>query len=284
MNLTLFGDKKMYIIIALIVLVIILVIIGYINTTTIKVNKVTVGIENLPEEFEGYKILYFTDLHSAEFGENNNKLVKKINESKCDIIIFGGDMVDSLRNYDTKPFKNILDGIDKKIYYVEGNHDHNDLEFTSYIDNEERVIPLDNKSYKIYIGDKYIILTGYFKEKEQMLNVEKDGGVVIPVTHYPTMAINNNRHNTDNRFGKYLPHGDLYLAGHYHNGQIAFPFYGAIVVPGDYGWEFFPKYRQGLYDLADGSKLYLSSGLGTTVLPLRLFSQASIEEITLRRN
>ena len=63
---------------------------------------------------------------------------------------------------------------------------------------------------------------------------------------------------------------DLILAGHSHNGQVRVPFIGAVVLP--VGAK---KYYKEHYDLGD-TKLYISSGIGTSTLNFRLFNRPSI--------
>ena len=50
---------------------------------------------------------------------------------------------------------------------------------------------------------------------------------------------------------------DLYLAGHTHGGQIALPFYGAIITLSEFG----KKYESGMYKVAD-IVLYVNRGIG----------------------
>lgn len=57
----------------------------------------------------------------------------------------------------------------------------------------------------------------------------------------------------------------LTIAGHTHGGQVALPFIGRPIVPSRYG----QRYAQGL--VREGGKtLFVSSGIGTTHLPVRL--------------
>ena len=56
----------------------------------------------------------------------------------------------------------------------------------------------------------------------------------------------------------------LTLAGHTHGGQVRFPFVGAPVVPSRFG----PRYAQGLVT-EGGRHLFVTSGLGTSIFPVR---------------
>ena len=51
---------------------------------------------------------------------------------------------------------------------------------------------------------------------------------------------------------------DLYLSGHTHGGQVALPFYGAIITLSKYG----KKYEAGEYKVGN-TVLYVNRGLGT---------------------
>jgi predicted MPP superfamily phosphohydrolase len=68
----------------------------------------------------------------------------------------------------------------------------------------------------------------------------------------------------------------LMLAGHTHGGQIATP-YGPLVVPGAYG----RRWPAGRFDL-EGLPLFVSRGVGTVEIPLRLFAPPDVALIHLR--
>ena len=61
----------------------------------ISVSTESVHLEDLPEEFEDFKIVQLSDLHNEEFGEGSKKLVKKINKIEPDIIVITGDMLNN---------------------------------------------------------------------------------------------------------------------------------------------------------------------------------------------
>jgi len=54
-----------------------------------------VEINENPTSFKGFKILQLSDLHNKSFGNNNNRLVKKIIGENPDIIVMTGDMVNA---------------------------------------------------------------------------------------------------------------------------------------------------------------------------------------------
>ena len=73
---------------------------------------------------------------------------------------------------------------------------------------------------------------------------------------------------------------DLVFTGHAHGGQVRIPFIGALVAP-DQG--LFPKYTSGSYT-KDSTTMFVSRGLGSSVIPIRVFNRPEIVAVTLRNN
>jgi uncharacterized protein len=75
-------------------------------------------------------------------------------------------------------------------------------------------------------------------------------------------------------------HIDLYLAGHTHGGQIALPYFGAIITLAKYG----KKYEAGEYQVGN-IILYVNRGIGLAagVNPkMRFFARPEITVIDLK--
>ena len=68
---------------------------------------------------------------------------------------------------------------------------------------------------------------------------------------------------------------DLMISGHTHGGQVRLPFFGPILLPVDY-----PKYDRGLFH-EFGRRLFVTSGLGTSLPPLRFLVPPEIAIVTL---
>ena len=58
-----------------------------------------IASEKLPKTFDGYRIAHISDLHNAQFGDGNEKLLAMLREAEPDIIAITGDLIDS-RNTD----------------------------------------------------------------------------------------------------------------------------------------------------------------------------------------
>ena len=121
-------------------LVLTAVMIGWIawGNTALELNEHQIKSEDLPEAFDGFRIAQVSDLHNAEMGEGNLKLLEMLEEAKPDIIVMTGDMVDS-RNTDLEI---VLQFAKQAVeiapcYYVTGNHESR-LTKEVYQDFEEK--------------------------------------------------------------------------------------------------------------------------------------------------
>ena len=65
------------------------------GNTALMVNTVIISSSRIPAAFLGFRIAQVSDLHNAEFGENSAKLLKLLSESKPDIIVITGDLIDA---------------------------------------------------------------------------------------------------------------------------------------------------------------------------------------------
>ena len=78
------GTIKLCILSAVLLTVIIWTIWG---NTALMVNTVTVTAGRIPAAFSGFRIVQVSDLHNAEFGESNVRLLELLSESGPDIIV-----------------------------------------------------------------------------------------------------------------------------------------------------------------------------------------------------
>ena len=68
------------------------------GNTALQLNSYAVASRRLPDSFDGYRIAQVSDLHNAELGEDNKKLLNMLREAQPDMIAITGDLIDS---YDT---------------------------------------------------------------------------------------------------------------------------------------------------------------------------------------
>ena len=108
------------------------------SNLTITVTEITVDDKDIPVAFMGFRILQLSDIHSISFGENNERLLDKIDDCHPDIIVITGDLVDMK----DKSFDVAIDLVDKltdkyPVYYVNGNHE---AMIEGYFDFENQLI------------------------------------------------------------------------------------------------------------------------------------------------
>lgn len=255
------------------ILIIILLYSRFIGTKGLKVKEYKIVNENFTDNFYGLKIVHITDLHYGNTTNNSDlkKIVDKVNLIKPDIIVFTGDLLDKeLNNEELGEFKSTLNNMKSNIkkYAVNGNHDEN----FSEILKETGFTDLNNNYDSLYNSNNSVILfsgintnddiNDAIKNINNFLSDEQDTNNII----YKIMLMHEPDKILDFDYNNY----DLILAGHSHNGQITIPFIGSLYKPNGS-----KKYYKDYYEL-EGTKLYISGGIGTSTLKLRLFNKPSI--------
>lgn len=305
--------------VVVVVTILISIVIGYNIYLNNSVNVVEeyVKIEDLPEEFIGFKVLQITDLHSRQFGKDNIELIELVNSIDYDIIVFTGDMANNgEESFDS--FVNIIKGIDKKeeMYYISGNNGpfvFKNEGLRSYYSDKELIksdvgkelegigIKLMDDVHKVQRGDSTLWISEMISNKEfyQKASDYREGDIRVAITHYPmnenyyeeiAKIYNKAENNTDEikNHESIIPQYDLILSGHYHGGQWRLPFIGAFFISDINGDGWFPDEERvsGLTEWG-GFKQYVSRGLGASGNPLvrfRLFNQPEINLITLEKS
>ncbi len=271
-----FASKEMNrrmkkILLGLLILSIIFFIYNYIQISQFYVNRIKLKSSKL---VKGLKITQITDFHSND-RINLDKLFLEIDVFQPDIIVLTGDVIDSKTQDLSLAFELLAmtKRITKDVYFVSGNHELlNDLkeEFYDGLKANE-IIRLDDKSVILEHNSNKINLLGasFFADEEDykiLFKDMKDEEYNLLLSHSPNRPI------------KYLDEKtDLILAGHTHGGQVRLPFIGGLVAPGQ---GLFPKYDKGVIALGN-TTLYIDSGLGNSVFPLRLFNRVQITNIEI---
>ncbi|MCK5491400.1 MAG: metallophosphoesterase [Candidatus Pacebacteria bacterium] len=278
--------KKRNIILILVFLISLITLFWYsfvFEPNNIQVEKINIKIENLPEEFEGTKIVHLTDFHSKNFGEREKKVLEILDDINPDFVFITGDFIDhKTKDIDScqEFWRELGNKYQGKIFGVLGNHEYwnNDAgsEFLKSLLNESGVVVLDNKNEKIFQGDEYIYLigvgdphTGNDNLEKAVTGVEKDIPKIL-LAHSPDI-VNNSEDIEKEKV-------DLILVGHTHGGQVKIPFLRPFWTP----TENRGKYASGLFEIND-TYLYVNRGIGTTVLPIRFNCSLEVTMIELRK-
>lgn len=253
---------------------------------TVKEHKITVN--NLPDNFNGFKIVHISDLHYGRMFDEDRlkKLVNSINEQKPDIVVLTGDLIDKDTNMTIDEANKISAELNKinstsGKYAISGNNDLKFDEWTNIITNGG-FIDLNNTYDTIYkdgyqnifiagastLQDKQSINDKVKTSIDYLNSFDKNGPVYkILLLHEPDVIDDINV----NPF-------DLILAGHSHAGQVRLPFIGAIYLP-----DGAKKYYESYYKLKN-SDLYISNGLGVSDYNFRLFNTPSYNLYRIVKN
>ena len=251
--------------------------------------------DKVPAAFDNYKIAVLSDLHCKRIGRDNKRLINKVNDIAPDLIICAGDMVtDNAKRMNVT--YGLLQNLSERynIIYAYGNHElklrinpraHD--RFISYINDVKNlgINVLNNTSFELSKDNEHIHIFGlninrrfYTKiwKKVYMGNDYLDKLVGKPDNDELNILI---AHNPE-YFNNYSDWGaDIVFSGHIHGGMVVLPYIGGVIAP---SYRLFPYYDFGKYE-NDDSTMFLSRGLGSHTIPLRIFNPPEIMNITLRR-
>ena len=119
------AKKKKFIMLAVAAAVLVALVIWIAwGNTALELNTYTVSSSKLPQSFDGYRIAHVSDLHNAERGKDNEKLLTILLDADPDMIAITGDLIDS-RNTDIEVALQFVREAVKiaPCYYVTGNHE-----------------------------------------------------------------------------------------------------------------------------------------------------------------
>ena len=254
-------------------LLVCVLIYNHIQISKFYVNKPVLYSSKLSKEL---RITQISDYH-ANYRINKDKLLRDIREFDPHIIVLTGDLIDS-RTKDIEPTLELIKdvfSINNNVFYVNGNHELGCIlgdEFMSSL-KAMGVNLLENTGEIINIDGERINICGvgfYISQKDYKNSLEgiDDKNFTILLSHSPNRPL-------------YYMTGreDLIISGHTHGGQVRLPFLGAIIAPGQ---GYFPKYDKGVFKIGD-TLLYIDSGLGNSVFPIRFFNRVQISNITIKR-
>lgn len=260
----------------------------------IVVRRATCSSSLLPESFDGYRVLQFSDLHIGTFYRNPGfirKLVNMINAERPDMIVFTGDMV-NVSASEVIPFMKDLAKIKAPdgVFSIMGNHDYceygEDKSEHNIKKNQNVLRHLEEKfGWKLLMNENtlithpnhpldHIAILGVeniskppfpnYGNLDQALDGLPRGMFKILLSHDPSHWRRGVLHQTDIA---------LTLSGHTHAGQIRIGRFS----PARWAYnEWGGKYTEG------SSMLHVSLGLGGTV-PFRLGAWPELNVITLKK-
>ncbi|MES2622166.1 MAG: metallophosphoesterase [Bacteroidota bacterium] len=264
------------------------------NAYNYQFRKVSVKFPNLPESFNGFKIIQLSDIHSGSFTKTEpiQKVIEKINNLNADVILFTGDLVNNVAD-EMDSYMGVFDKLKAKhgVLSITGNHDYGDYvnwdtpeekkaNFEKFINihrdlgwdlllNENRTIERNGAKIS-FIGienwgggrfAKYGKLDKAYKGTE-------DIPFKILLSHDPS--------HWENQVLENYPDIDLTFSGHTHGAQFGIENKWLRWSPSQYIY----KRWAGLY--TEGKQfLYVNRGFGFLGYPGRVGILPEVTEITL---
>ena len=264
----------------------------FVGFNKLEVNHQTYVSEKIPEAFDGYRIVLFSDAHVGSYQKHNSWLLQRavdsINAQKPDIILFVGDL-QNIQPTELYPHIDVLEKLKAKdgVYSVLGNHDYAEyigVDEAMKVANCRETVSLErqmgwnvllNEHGTIEHGKDHMILAGMendgdgkrFPQKgdvdKTLENVTSDDFILM-MEHDPSAW--RRKIVTDGR-------AQLTLSGHTHKMQFSI-----------FGWcplSLTGKEYNGWYKEGD-QQLFVTAGLGG-LIPFRFGATGEIVVLTLRR-
>lgn len=248
---------------------------GVRNACNLKLEEKTFYYSNLPDAFDGFRILNLSDFHIDSLTNHENNIIEKLKPLKYDVAFLTGDYRKNIAG----SFKNILHPMQKVAeamnppygkWAILGNHDsylmaeYEDEVGINLIVNE--TLELEKDGQKIYVTGTDD--TFYYYSEQAIFALEKKlKGFKIALVH--TSELRDVAAENDY---------NLYLCGHTHGGQICLPggkailthqYEGDDVIAGEWNYQ--------------EMKGYTNRGCGVSGIPVRFNCPPEITLITLKQ-
>lgn len=260
------------------------------------INRFELTFKDLPDNFDGFKIVHFTDFHAGSFDHPAEvaRGLELLQEEKGDIIVFTGDAVNN-RALELKPFVSMWKNLNAPAgkFSILGNHDYGD-----YVPWEKEKDRLENRELLQKYKEKadFTLLNNSHQiierngDKIAICGVENWGKPPFPQYGDINLALGDLPQNMfkvllshdpdhwENEVRHLSSHVNLTLSGHTHGAQFG------VEIP---GWKWSPvKYRYkrwlGLYKEND-KYLYVNRGFGFLGFPGRVGMRPEISVFTLKK-
>jgi predicted MPP superfamily phosphohydrolase len=264
------------------------------------VNRSVISINGWAPEFDGLRIVMLGDIHGGSnyvTAERLREIVARVNEIDPDLVVMLGDYVAQVREDSPihgrglrMPINEIADNLSglrarDGVFAVLGNHDgwYNDDEVAAefsrvgyrVLRHQVAAIERNGKRLRIFGMIDHLKLNKPWAETsadaKRVVDASGEGQLIV-LQHSPDLlpVISGDL--------SISPDLKLMLSAHTHGGQVWLPVLGRAVVPSIYG----QKYAYG-HVRENSVDLFVTSGIGMSVLPLRFLVPPEIAVLTVRR-
>ncbi|HKR13262.1 MAG TPA: metallophosphoesterase [Pyrinomonadaceae bacterium] len=254
----------------------------FVEPNRLIVREETIRVEQLPPELDGLRIAVLSDIHAGGSFIDERKLrtiVERTNQLKPEMIVILGDYIagDGRRRplkMAPETFAPILKDFSAPlgVYSVLGNHDWwFDGNRVRQALEQNGIKVLDNEAVSVQARGTTLWIVGFADLWTRPQRIDET--VAQVPQNAPVIAL---AHNPD-MFPKLPQHVPLLLGGHTHGGQVSFPFIGSVVHPSDFG----QRYARG-HVVENGHHLFVTSGIGTSIMPVRFGVPPEIVLLTVK--
>jgi predicted MPP superfamily phosphohydrolase len=244
------------------------------------IGQVKLEFPNLPAAFSGIRIVQFSDIHLGHYFDNDRlaAVIERLRPLDADLICFTGDLFDVNIGSDSEQTTSLLATLEAPLgkWACLGNHDYwaGPSPVTRLLEKADFRV-LNNTSQVIHRGGEAIRIAGIDDWLKGKPNLDLAVGrrpvseFTLLLAHEPDIADLTQQYPVD-----------LQLSGHSHGGQISLPGISTLTAPPKG-----KKYIAGLHQFPGSAlKLYTNRGIGTTIIPFRLFCRPEITVFTLVRS
>lgn len=263
--------------------------------TDFKVNETELAFSNLPEEFDGFKIVQFSDTHLGSFSDERavEKGIDLIKKQNPDIVFFTGDMINIVAA-ETERYTALLRSITAPYgkYAVLGNHDINDYRKVDSIKADSENISLlirniNDMGFKMLVDESVIVKKGVDSIAVVGVNnwglppFHKNGDINKAIEDVKNVAFKILLSHDPSQWDEQITEKTdiaLTLSGHTHAMQFGINCCGIRWSPSGY---YYKRYL-GLYR-EKGQYLYVNAGFGFIGFPCRVGIRPEITVIILKK-
>lgn len=237
-------------------------------------------IQNLPPALSGFTIALISDIHSSAYmgKDEMDEYVRLVNDLACDLVVVGGDFVNGFVD-EVYPFAEAFSNLRAPVgvYGVMGNHDF-------YTENPELVarevvrcgigLLRNDKTVVERNGGQFYLIGVDDPARSSSSSIRLDEAIGTAPLAIPKILLSHRPYYLNKAADRGI---DLVLSGHTHGGQIVIGRVGDMVIaPASLA----SPYVWGRYSLR-GTQMYVSRGIGTVGLPIRINCPPEITKITL---
>jgi len=230
-----------------------------------RVEVKTVHIQTDKLSKANIRLVHISDTHCHRFSRNEKKLIEVVKAARPDVVVFTGDALLLNHPASLPVFKETMKSLDANLgkFAVRGNVDTEYMPNLDYFSGtgltvlEQNSVKLQKDGETFYVSGLNCRYPGIFRS---VLKDVPNDAFSIFLHHFPDLIEDLGDLNVD-----------LYLAGHTHGGQVALPFYGALITLAKHG----KKYEAGMYTV-DDTNLYINRGLGSHIWRVRFLARPEI--------